>query len=53
MVMEEERTSLYRLRVFENRVLSRIFVAKRRKWWDIGEDINEGFITCTLHILLG
>jgi hypothetical protein len=44
----------HRLRVFENRVLRRIFECKR-KWREAGEVcIIRSFITCTLHqILLG
>jgi hypothetical protein len=43
-----------RLRVFENRVLRKIFGAKR-KWQEAGKDfIMWRFITCTLHrIFLG
>jgi hypothetical protein len=44
----------HRLRVFENRVLMRIFGAKRM-WLEAGEDcIMRSFITCPLNqILLG
>jgi hypothetical protein len=44
----------YQLRVFENRVLRRIFGPKR-KWQEVGEDcIMRSFMTCTLQqILLG
>jgi len=39
------------LRVFENRVLRRIFGPK--KWWEAGEDcIMRSFVTCTLHQIL-
>jgi hypothetical protein len=42
----------HRVRVFENRVLSRIFGSKR-KWPGAGEDcIMRSFITCTLHLIL-
>jgi hypothetical protein len=38
-----------RLRVFENRVLARLFGPKR-KWWEDGEDcIMRSFITCMRH----
>jgi hypothetical protein len=38
------------MRVFENRVLRRIFVLRGRKWREIGDDyIMRSFITCTLH----
>jgi hypothetical protein len=45
----------HRLRVFENRVLRRIFQQKREKWQEAGEGcIMSIIITCTLHkILLG
>jgi hypothetical protein len=45
----------YRLRVFENRELNRMFAPKRRKWQETGEDyVMRSFITCKLHqILLG
>jgi hypothetical protein len=44
----------YRLRVFENRVLRRIYGPKT-KWWNAGENcIMRSFTTYTLHqILLG
>jgi hypothetical protein len=43
------------LRVFENRVLRRIFRPKRKEVAEDGEDcIMRSFVTCTLHqILLG
>jgi hypothetical protein len=42
-------TPSYRFRVFENRVLRRVFGPKR-EWWDAGEDcIMKSFITFTLH----
>jgi hypothetical protein len=42
----------HRLRVFENRVLRRIFGPKR-KWRKAGEDcMMRSFITCTLHQIL-
>jgi hypothetical protein len=45
----------YRLRVFEDGVLRRIFGCNRRKWWEAGEDyIMRSFISCMLQqILLG
>jgi hypothetical protein len=45
----------HRLRVFENRVLRRIFELKREKWQEAGEDcIMRSFITYMLcQILLG
>jgi hypothetical protein len=45
----------HRLRVFENRVLMRIFGPKREKWREAGEDcIMRSFIACKLRqILLG
>jgi hypothetical protein len=43
----------HRMRVFTNRVLRVVFVAKGYKWWEGGEDcIMRSFITCTLHRLL-
>jgi hypothetical protein len=39
-----------RLRVFENRLLRRIFGPKREKWQEAEEDYKmRSFITCTLH----
>jgi hypothetical protein len=45
----------HRLRVFENRVLRRIFVPKRRKWQEGREDFMlRNFVTCMPYqILLG
>jgi hypothetical protein len=44
----------HRLRVFENRVLRRIFGLKREKWLEAVEDnIMRSFITCTLQQMLG
>jgi hypothetical protein len=41
------------LRVFENRVLKKIFDLKERKWRETGEDcITRSIITCTLHEIL-
>jgi hypothetical protein len=43
--LSEER----RLRMFENRVLMRIFGSKRRKWREAQEDcIMRSFITCII-----
>jgi hypothetical protein len=43
----------HRLRVFENRVLRRIFGPKRRKWWKAGEYcIMKNLIIYTLHKIL-
>jgi hypothetical protein len=40
----------HKLRVFENRVLKRIFGTEREKWQVAGEDcIMRSFIICTLH----
>jgi hypothetical protein len=40
----------YRLRVFDNRVLRRIFGLKRDEVTGGGENsIMRGFVTCTLH----
>jgi hypothetical protein len=40
---------IYRLRVFENRVLRRIFGLKRDEVTEVGENyIMRSFITCTL-----
>jgi hypothetical protein len=42
----------HRLRVFESRVLRKIFGPKR-KWWEAEEDcIMRSFITYTLHPML-
>jgi hypothetical protein len=45
----------YRLRMFDNRMLRRIFHLIGRKWQEAAKDcIVRSFITCTLHkILLG
>jgi hypothetical protein len=41
------------LRVFENRVLRRIFGHRRKEVAEAGEDcITRSFITCTLHQML-
>jgi hypothetical protein len=41
----------HRLRVFENRVLRRIFRPEKRR--EVGEDwVMRSFITCTLHKIL-
>jgi hypothetical protein len=38
------------LKVFENRVLRRVFGPEREKWREAEEDcIMRSFITCTLH----
>jgi hypothetical protein len=43
----------HRLRVFEKRMLRRIFRPKKRKWREAGEDrITRGFITCKLRKIL-
>jgi hypothetical protein len=43
----------YRLRVFENRVLSRIFGPKRMMWLEGGKNwIMRGSIICTVHQIL-
>jgi hypothetical protein len=42
-----------KLRVFENRVLRRIFGPTWEKWWEAREDyIMRSFITCALHQIL-
>jgi hypothetical protein len=39
----------HRSRVFEKRVLGRIYGPKREKWWEVGEDcLMRNLITCTL-----
>jgi hypothetical protein len=41
------------MRVFENKVLRRIFGLKGRKWREAGEDcIMRSFVTCTLYKIL-
>jgi hypothetical protein len=43
----------HRLKVFENRVLRRIFEPKMKKWQEAREDcILRSFITCTPHKIL-
>jgi hypothetical protein len=46
--VEEE----YKLRLFENRVLRRIFGSKRDKFQGNGENYMRSFRTCTDHLLL-
>jgi hypothetical protein len=42
----------HRLRVFENRVLRRIFGPKRN-WWETGEDcMMRSFVTCKVKVKL-
>jgi hypothetical protein len=44
----------YKLKAFEDRVLSRIFVLRGRKWLEGEEDcIMRNFTTCALHLTFG
>jgi hypothetical protein len=42
------------MRVFENRVVRRMFGTRGRKWRETGEDcIMRSFLSYTLHLILG